>query len=164
MIRSLSHLIIEPQLLVGAPHLPLEGFPGGDATEAAWSWYLLAKAFEDGTPLPKDIALAFRLYRRSTQAGLPLAHICTGFAYRTGTGTPVDEAERKCISAPPVSGVQSLPQGSPCSARAYRFVGRAQVFRNTILSWGHNTYDNNANFKVRVRWNCELCESGSSNP
>jgi len=48
--------------------LPLEGIPGGDATGAAWSWYLLGKAFEDRTPIPKDTALAFRCYLRSAQA------------------------------------------------------------------------------------------------
>jgi len=70
--------------------LPLERSPGGDAKATAWSWYLLAGAFEDGTEIPEDTALAFRCYLRSAQAGLPIGQICTGLAYFNGTGTPVD--------------------------------------------------------------------------
>lgn len=48
------------------------------------------RAFADGTEMPGDATIAFRLYLRSAQAGLPLGQICAGLAYRTGTGTPMD--------------------------------------------------------------------------
>jgi len=40
--------------------------------------------------MPNDAVLAFRLYLRSAQAGLPLGQICTGLAYLNGKGTPMD--------------------------------------------------------------------------
>lgn len=70
--------------------LPMDRFPGGDVAGTAWAFYLLARGFEVRTPMPKDTALAFRLYLRSAQAGLPLGQICAGLAYRTGAGTPMD--------------------------------------------------------------------------
>jgi len=70
--------------------LPLDRFPSGDAPGAAWSWYLLARSFDNRTGMRKDAVMAFRCYLRSAQAGLAVGQICARLAYRTGTGTPMD--------------------------------------------------------------------------
>jgi len=72
-------------------YLQWDRLSGFDEKAEGWSFYLLARAFEDGIVMPKDAPIAFRLLLRSAQAGLPLGQICAGLAYLTGTGTPVDK-------------------------------------------------------------------------
>jgi TPR repeat protein len=56
----------------------------------AWNLFILGRAHEQGTGLPKDTFLAFRLYLASAKAGQPTGQLFTGLAYRIGTGTNVD--------------------------------------------------------------------------